>query len=102
MQKIKLGSKLKALRKAKDLTTVELAEKTSVSQAYISNIENDKASPNLEMLSRILDALDSDLYTFFIYMESDTSGDFIRFYEIFQSVKPDVRNKVIELLELIK
>lgn len=80
---------------------MELAEKVNVSQAYISKIENDKASPNLEMLNKVLEALDSDIYTFFSYSELDTNDEFIRFYESFKSVKPEVRTKVIELLELI-
>ncbi|MBN6206729.1 helix-turn-helix transcriptional regulator [Ralstonia pickettii] len=102
MKNIKLGSKLKAIRKSKNYTAMELAEKVNVSQAYISKIENDKASPNLEMLNKVLEAMDSDIYTFFSYNELDTHDDeFIRFYESFKSVKPEVRMKVIELLELI-
>lgn len=102
MKEIKLGSKLKTLRKAKNYTAVELAEKINVSQAYISKIENDKASPNLEMLGKILDALDSDVYTFFTHSRAEVSDEFIRFYESFKAVSPEVRGKVMELLELIR
>ena len=102
MEEIKLGSKLKTLRKAKNYTAVELAKKINVSQAYISKMENDKASPNLEMLSRILHALDSDIYTFFTHNRMDISEEFMRFYESFKAVSPEVRGKVMELLELIR
>lgn len=102
MEEIKLGSKLQALRKAKNYTAMELAEKINVSQAYISKIENDKASPNLEMLSRILHALDSDVYTFFAHSKMEISEEFMRFYESFRAVSPEVRGKVMELLELIR
>lgn len=65
MHKIKVGSKIKGLRKAKNYTTVDLANKVNVSQAYISRLENDKIIPNIDMLSRILNALGTDLATFF-------------------------------------
>lgn len=101
LKNIEIGSKLKAIRKSNNYTAMELAEKVNVSQAYISKIENGKASPNLEMLSNLLEALDSDIYTFFSYGDLDTPDEFIRFYESFKSVKPEIRRKVIELLELI-
>lgn len=61
----KIGSQLKALRKAKNLTTQELADKVSISQSYISRFENNRAIPDIDMLERILMALGSDLSSFF-------------------------------------
>jgi len=45
MKTIKIGEKLRALRKSKGLTTNELAEKVNVSQSYISRFENNRAIP---------------------------------------------------------
>ena len=99
---IKIGKKLKALRKAKNYTAAELAEKVDVSQAYISKIENDKASPNLEMLNKILIELDSNLQLFFSCDDPNPQEDMIKVFQQVKALKPEVREKLIDLLEEIK
>lgn len=93
---------MRALRRAKNYTTVQLAEKVNVSQAYISKIENDKASPNLEMLNRIVKALDSDLHSFFSCDQPEPSEELVKLFQYVKSLKPEIREKLIELLEEIK
>ncbi|SDC05736.1 helix-turn-helix domain-containing protein [Shouchella lonarensis] len=52
------GQYLKKLRKAAGLTVNELAEKVSVSQPYISNIENGKrGAPSLKKLKKFAEPL---------------------------------------------
>ena len=52
-----LGKNIERLRKAKKLTTVELASMVGVKPQYISQIENGKRSPSLKILQKIASAL---------------------------------------------
>jgi len=49
------GKQLAELRKRHHLKQKELAEKLNVSQQVISNIENDKTNPDVELLRKIAD-----------------------------------------------
>lgn len=49
----KLGKQIAKLRKAKDLTQAQLAEKIEVTQAYLGHIEQGIKSPSLETLEKI-------------------------------------------------
>lgn len=51
------ASQLKLLRKKKDMTQKELAEKAQVTQQTISAIENGKLDPSLKLLITIAMAL---------------------------------------------
>ncbi len=52
-----LGRELRRSRRTSDLTQEELAAKAKVDRTYISDIENDKVSPTLDMLERLCSAL---------------------------------------------
>lgn len=52
-----IGSKLRALRADRNLTTPEVASMAGVTQSTISELENDKRSPSLNTLEKICDAL---------------------------------------------
>lgn len=56
---------LKEKRKQKNLTLVQLAEKTGISKTHINDIENNLKEPSLSIMVRIAKALDvkmEDLY----------------------------------------
>lgn len=53
-----LGPRLKALRKAKDLTQKELADKISVTHVSISGYENGNRTPDTETLQALADFFD--------------------------------------------
>jgi transcriptional regulator with XRE-family HTH domain len=55
--KTKIGKNLKKLRKEKQLTQVELAEKAKISSNYYARIERDEENPSLEVLKDIAKAL---------------------------------------------
>lgn len=57
MEKTKIGKNLKKLRKEKQLTQVELAEKAKISSNYYARIERDEENPSLEVLKDIAKAL---------------------------------------------
>src|SRR5699024_3515556 len=53
-----MGQKIKTLRKEKKYTLKEVAEKTSVSISFLSQLENGKTSATLESLKKISETLD--------------------------------------------
>lgn len=60
-----IGSKLRNLRRIKNLTQEELAERTDLSKGYISQIESQHASPSMETFLSILEVLGTSASEFF-------------------------------------
>ena len=58
---MELGRRITELRKANNLTQEGLAERCSVTRQTISNWENGKSYPDLEMLVFISDSIDISL-----------------------------------------
>ena len=54
---MQIGNKLRNLRRIKNLTQEELAERTDLSKGYISQIESRHASPSMETFLNILEVL---------------------------------------------
>ena len=57
MNEKKIFRKIKEERMKKGITVRELAEKTKISPANISNIENGKQNPGIKILIKIVKAL---------------------------------------------
>ena len=55
MQNETLGMRVKALRKNKKLTQLQLANKLYISESYIALIEADKRNPSMEIVSKLAD-----------------------------------------------
>ncbi len=62
---MELGAKLKDMRQQKNLTQEELADRCELTKGYISQLENDLTSPSIATLIDLLNALGSDLSSFF-------------------------------------
>lgn len=60
-----IGTALKSLRQQRGLTQKQLAARTELSAGFISQLENDTATPSLQTLAEILDCLESDMGSFF-------------------------------------
>lgn len=60
-EKMNFGSEITELRKKNDLTQEQLAEKLNVTRQAVSNWENDRNLPDIEMLIRISDEFDVSL-----------------------------------------
>ncbi len=52
-----VGRQIKRLRTDRSLTLAQVAERSGLNIGYLSQVENDKASPSLETLSAIADVL---------------------------------------------
>lgn len=60
-----IGTKIKEIRKSNGLKLGDLAEKTGISIAMLSKIENGRVFPTLPSLFQIVSTLDVDLNEFF-------------------------------------
>lgn len=58
-ENMNVGERIKQLRKEKNLTLRELAEKADISISFLSDIENGRSNPSLERLKAIAEALDT-------------------------------------------
>jgi transcriptional regulator with XRE-family HTH domain len=62
---LKIGEKLRHLRKENGLTQEELANRAYLTKGFISQLERDLTSPSIATLKSILDVLGLDLAVFF-------------------------------------
>lgn len=62
---IDIGDKIKRLRLKLDLTQEELAARTELSKGFISQLERNLTSPSISTLLDILEALGTNIGTFF-------------------------------------
>ena len=63
--KEKFGQKVKELREQKGFSIEQLANISNVDRNYISDIEKGKRNVSIEIMEKIILALDSDFTTFF-------------------------------------
>jgi transcriptional regulator with XRE-family HTH domain len=61
-----VGGQVKRWRTERGMTLANVAERTDLNIGYLSQIENDKASPSLACLAAIGDALDVPIAWFFL------------------------------------
>mgnify|MGYP002152300545 CR=1 FL=1 len=60
-----LGSKLRMLRRARAMTLAELASAASCSESMVSKIETGRVNPSINLLHRLVDALDFNFAALF-------------------------------------
>ena len=58
---IQISNRIKEIRKKKNITVQELADKADVSKGLISQIENNRTVPSLPVLMSIVRSLNLDL-----------------------------------------
>lgn len=58
----KLGTKIRQLRNGRGLTIAQLAEKAGIDDYYLGEIERAEKKPSLDILSKLANALDIELY----------------------------------------
>ena len=62
---MEIGQRIKQLRVKNNLTQEELASRCELTKGFLSQIENDLASPSIQTLSDIVEVLGTDLSKFF-------------------------------------
>jgi len=71
---IQISNKIKTLRKSKNFTVQDLADKAGVSKGLISQIENSRTIPSLLVLIQIIKALEIDFTEFFSDLSMNEKG----------------------------
>ncbi len=66
---MKIGTRLRRLRKLRGLTLEQLADNAQLTKGYISQLERDKTVPTVGTLKQILDVLGISLGSFFSDLE---------------------------------
>ena len=74
----KVGEKLRDLRKRRQLSVREIADRSGISHSTVSLIERDKISPTVATLQAILDALGSSMAAFFAWSGKEVEAPFYR------------------------
>ena len=76
--KYKLGAQLRTIRKKRSLTGKEVAKKSALSTSLLSQIENNRISPSLDTLLKLLEVYGISPKEFFENYETDSKVEIIR------------------------
>lgn len=102
-----LGSRLRTVRERAGLSQRELARRAGVTNATISLIENNKTSPSVGSLKRVLDGIPLSLAEFFALQSEPEQPIFFRHDELtelaggklsFRQVGPHLAGKRLQIL----
>jgi transcriptional regulator with XRE-family HTH domain len=63
--KLKIGQRIKELRKGLELSQESLAYKAEVDRTYVTDVENGRRNVSVEILERLIKALDVSITEFF-------------------------------------
>ena len=94
---MQIGSILKNIREGKNLSIRNLAAKTNLSPAFISNIEKDINSPTINSLNKICHALDIHIVDLFLYNDLNNKN-IIKYNErvvLFESEKSKIKYEIL-------
>lgn len=83
-----IGSKLKTARKARGLSQRELAGRAELTSGAISLIEQNKSSPSVASLKRILDAVSMTMSEFFSEIEDQEEQKYFYTANEFNELSP--------------
>ncbi len=61
-----VGAQVRRRRRERELTLADVAERTGLNMGYLSQVENDKASPSLETLASLAEALEVPITWFLL------------------------------------
>lgn len=61
MDHMSLGSRIKSLRKAQNLTQQKLADRVEVSRIYVQALESNRRLPSMKLLQRLAPALEVEV-----------------------------------------
>jgi transcriptional regulator with XRE-family HTH domain len=97
-----LGSKIRALRKERGWTAEYLAEISGCTQSTISEIENDKRSPQYDTLEKIAKAFKLPLIDILPLEAHTGKANFTeeekQLLSIFHQLKPEQRKQLVEFV----
>lgn len=71
-----LGARIRATRRARNVTLKELAGAAGVSESFVSQVERGVTNPSMASLSRLAEALNTNLSALFV--GADSTGNVVR------------------------
>lgn len=74
---IGIGKRIREIRKEKGFTISKVAENAAVSNGLISRIENGRTIPSLPVLLNIINAIETEIASFFNSLPQNGKGGFI-------------------------
>lgn len=83
-----VGGRIRAMRRMKNISARELADKAGISPGYLSRLENDKVSPTVAMVTRVVQAMGGNVAQLF---DDERSGPVIR-----RDMRKAVRHRGVE------
>jgi transcriptional regulator with XRE-family HTH domain len=76
---IQISNRLKEIRKDKNITLQELADKAGITKSMLSQVENSRTIPSLNVLFNLIKGLEIDLNDFFKNINLQQSGSKVVF-----------------------
>lgn len=100
---IKVGEIIRAKREGKNISLSDFAKELDISPGYLSQIENGiKKNPNLEILLKITNRLDIDLFML-LGIERQEENYFLKIPSLLKlTLAKDRYNKALEEAEVLK
>ncbi len=90
----RLAENVKRIRKSKNLTQFQLAERADVSEETIKNIELCRCWTSDKNLAKITDALNVDIYKLFLPVESSIQKDSENIAQIKQIIAENLKSYI--------
>lgn len=97
---VEIGKKLQAIRKERGLSQRELAARAGLTNGTISLIEQNKTSPSVASLKRLLDAIPMSIGEFFATLEVETEEHIFYAAKDFVEVGPQSDQAGVSLRQL--
>lgn len=101
LKEIKIGKKLKSIRKAYGYTQEKLAEKIECSTRYIGDIEQDRSKPSYEVLVRICNEYNigmDEIFSSYLEITGKTDSSNVSLYG-FEKLKQNHKDTIMHLIE---
>lgn len=95
-----IGKKLQAIRKAHGLSQRELAARAGLTNGTVSLIEQNKTSPSIASLKRLLDAIPMSIAEFFATIDEANLTKIFFSAEEFTEVSPQSGHAAVSLRQL--
>jgi len=90
-----LGEALRLIRMFHDLSQTEGAEKLGISKSYLSEIENGRKEPSLQLVKRYADVYELPISSIMFFSESVARG------APYEEARRFVANKIVALLRFL-
>lgn len=97
-----IGSRLKTLRKRKNMSQQALADLSGFDRLTITKIETNRFTPSLKSLEKICSALNITFAEFFTGSEAGINEDLIPLVEIASKMNSNQKQQLIEIAKVLR